>query len=311
MNIVFAGTPDFAVPPLEYLIKAGYPVRAVFTQPDRPAGRGRKLSPGPVKAIALHHDIPVYQPLSFRSADSQAMLSALHPDIMIVVAYGLILPTQVLKIPRLGCINLHASLLPRWRGAAPIQRSIMAGDLETGVTLMQIEERLDAGPMMAAKRCLIAPDDNAKTLHDKLSILGAELLIEMLPEVLAGTANPEIQSEALCCHASKLEKAEAPIDWRQSAVAISRKIRALNPWPVAETTFDQTTLRIWSASVVGCEQGFPSGTPGQMLRTAEREMIVYCGEGMLYLDEVQLPGGRRMKSLDFLNAHSQLPSHLR
>ena len=309
MNIVFAGTPDFAVPALKSIIQGGYTISGVYTQPDRPAGRGRKLTQSPVKVLAQQHNLPVYQPETFRCEHAQATLASLHPDIMIVVAYGLILPAAVLQIPRLGCINLHASLLPRWRGAAPIQRCIMAGDRETGVTLMQIEQRLDAGPMLFSDHCPVDEKETGQTLHDKLAAIGGTLLDNHLSSILSGNTLPKPQNEALSCHAPKIGKAEARIDWQDSATVIDRKIRAFNSWPVAETMLDNTMLRIWSAHPA--PSAVPEGEPGELLRTADHELVVHCGDGSLYLDEVQLPGGRRMPIRDFLNAHPLLPSHLK
>lgn len=299
MRIVFAGTPEFAVPTLKTLIQAGYLPCVVYTQPDRPAGRGRKLSASPVKRVALEHGIPVRQPETLRDPREQEGLRELTPDLMIVVAYGLILPQSVLHIPRLGCINVHASLLPRWRGAAPIQRAILAGDRETGVTIMRIEPRLDAGPMLNRKSCVIEADDTAATLHDRLAWLGAEALLEVLADLVAGTWHEEPQDESQVTYAEKITKAEARIDWHEDANRIERQVRAFNPWPVAETLWDRSVLRIWSARALDEVATAPPGFVLERLRSFD----VACGRGVLRLLEVQLPGGRRMGAEAFLNAH--------
>jgi len=237
MRIVFAGTPEFAVADLQVLLDSGHEVVAVYTQPDRPAGRGRKLKASPVKELAQAAGIPVEQPASLKPVDEQQRLAEYRPDLMVVVAYGLLLPPAVLDIPTRGCVNVHASLLPRWRGAAPIQRSILAGDTETGVTLMQMEAGLDTGPMIASVRCPIGEQDNAQMLHDRLSQLGAQLLAEQLDAILAGNLNPQVQDEALVTYAEKLSKDEAAIDWTRPARRILRQVNAFNPWPVAQTGY--------------------------------------------------------------------------
>ncbi|QJD29143.1 methionyl-tRNA formyltransferase [Methylococcus geothermalis] len=299
MNIVFAGTPAFAVPALHALIASGHSPCAVYTQPDRPAGRGRKLMASPVKQLAADYGIPVLQPESLKGPEELGRLRELAPDLMVVVAYGLILPTPILAVPRLGCVNIHASLLPRWRGAAPIQRAILAGDPETGVTLMRIEPRLDAGPMLAKRNCPIAGDDTAATLHDRLAGLGAEMLIELLPELEAGGLPGETQDEALVTYAEKIEKSEARIDWRQNAAQIDRRVRAFNPWPVAETTLEGTVLRIWAAQALDTPLDAAPGTAV----AASKNFDVACGQGTLRILEIQPPGKRRMSAADFLNAH--------
>ncbi|QXP85558.1 methionyl-tRNA formyltransferase [Methylococcus sp. Mc7] len=300
MRIVFAGTPEFAVPALRALIASGNPPCAVYTQPDRPAGRGRKIAASPVKQLAADHDLPVFQPESLKGPEELERLRDLAPDLMVVVAYGLILPTPILAVPRLGCVNIHASLLPRWRGAAPIQRAILAGDRETGVTLMRIEPRLDAGPMLGKRSCPIGGDDTAAALHDRLAGLGAELLIELLPGLAAGSLPGEVQDESLVTYAEKIEKSEARIDWRQDAPHICRRVRAFNPWPVAETTLDGTALRIWSAQALDTP---PDAQPGTVAASA-KNLDVACGRGTLRILEIQAPGKRRMSAADFLNAHA-------
>lgn len=298
MRILFAGTPEFAVPPLSALLNSGHDICAVYTQPDRPAGRGRKLSASPVKTLAEQHGIPVHQPASLKDQAEQDMLRSLSPDLMVVVAYGLILPREVIEIPRLGCVNIHASLLPHWRGAAPIQRSIQAGDKETGVTIMFIEPRLDAGPMLHRKHCRILSGETAGELHDRLSLLGAEALMETLPALEAGTVVPEIQNESQVSYAEKLNKESAQLDWSRPAVELERQVRAFNPWPVAETACEDSTLRIWRAEAlpIDCHD-----LPGTVFDHSA-SLDVATGEGMLRLHEIQLPGARRIQGKDFLNA---------
>jgi len=306
MRIVFAGTPEFAVPPLAALLQTQHEICAAYTQPDRPAGRGRKLMPGPVKQLAEQHGIPVFQPLTLKDAEEQARLRALQPDLLVVVAYGLILPKTVIEIPRLGCVNIHASLLPRWRGAAPIQRSVLAGDAETGITLMYIEPRLDSGPMLHKKSTPILPLETAGELHDRLALLGAEALAETLPSLEAGTARPEVQDETLVTYAAKLEKSEALLDWTLPALELERRVRAFNPWPVAETAWRETTLRVWRAEALDEAATLEPGT----VLNRDRTLDVATGQGVLRLLEIQLPGGKRVAAQDFLNAHPIKTEHL-
>jgi methionyl-tRNA formyltransferase len=303
LNIVFAGTPDFAVPSLQALIDSPHRVMGVYTQPDRPAGRGRKLTASPVKQLAIQHAIPVFQPENFKTTEPLEELAALKPDLMVVVAYGLILPESVLATPRFGCINVHASLLPRWRGAAPIQRAILAGDEETGVTIMQMEAGLDTGPMLAKISCRIEPGDTGQSLHDRLAPLGNKLLLEVIAQLANGTARPEIQDEALANYAAKLDKAEASIDWAQSAEQIVRQIRAFNAWPVAQTRLEGQTLRLWMA--VPGEQDVDA-VPGSLLAATAEGMDVATGKGVLRITELQPAGKRRMPVADFLNARPAL-----
>jgi len=298
MRIIFAGTPDFSVPVLRALLDSRHEVVAVYAQPDRPAGRGRKLKPGPVKQLAEDSGIPVYQPVSLKDAASQQQLAALRPDLMVVVAYGLLLPQAVLDMPSLGCVNLHASILPRWRGAAPIQRAILAGDSETGVCLMQMEAGLDSGPVLAEVRTPIATDETGGSLHDRLSQLAADLLAEQLDDLAGGHLQPVIQDESQVTYAHKLDKGEASIDWQQDAMAIERRVRAFNPWPVAQAQYEGKSLRIWGARAIDCT----GGLPGAVVAAGKQGIDVACGEGCLRLLEIQLPGGKRLDAAAFLNA---------
>lgn len=306
MRIVFAGTPEFAVADLQVLLDSGHEVVAVYTQPDRPAGRGRKLKASPVKELAQAAGIPVEQPASLKPVDEQQRLAEYRPDLMVVVAYGLLLPPAVLDIPTRGCVNVHASLLPRWRGAAPIQRAILAGDTETGVTLMQMEAGLDTGPMIASVRCPIGEQDNAQMLHDRLSQLGAQLLAEQLDAILAGNLNPQVQDEALVTYAEKLSKDEAAIDWTRPARRILRQVNAFNPWPVAQTGYQNQVMRIWRAELTTGE----GGAPGTVLAAGKPGIDVACGEGVLRLTEIQLPGKKRMAAAAFCNAQNPVGERL-
>jgi len=299
LRIVFAGTPDFSVPPLRALIAAGHQLVGVYTQPDRPAGRGRKLTPSPVKAEALSAGIPVFQPASLKDADAQRELTALRPDLMVVVAYGLLLPQAVLDIPRLGCVNIHASLLPRWRGAAPIQRAILAGDSETGVGIMRMEAGLDTGPVYLEKRIPIEPGDTGGSLHDKLARLGAEALMAALPGIADGSLEPVPQDDARTCYARKLDKAEAEIDWTRPAAEIARQVHAFNPWPVAQTRFEDAILRIWNASPAKGE----AGSPGMVMSAARHGIDVATGDGLLRITRLQMPGKKPLSAADFINAY--------
>ncbi|MDY6812263.1 MAG: methionyl-tRNA formyltransferase [Pseudomonadota bacterium] len=295
MRIVFAGTPAFAVPALAALLAAGQRVVGVLTQPDRPAGRGRRLQVSPVKQLALAHGLPVQQPTSLRAAEAEAELAALAPELMVVVAYGLLLPPAVLALPRHGGINIHASLLPRWRGAAPIQRAILAGDAVTGISLMQMQAGLDTGPVLARRETPITATDTTPALHDRLAQLGAEALVALLPRLAAGQVRAQPQDDALATYAAKLDKAEARIDWRAPAVAIDRAVRAYQPWPVAHTACEGTVLRLWRTRVA---TDHAPAAPGHLQVQAD-QVRVGTGEGVLELLEVQPAGGRRMAAADW------------
>lgn len=301
LRIVFAGTPAFAAESLKALLQlCRHEVIAVYTQPDRPAGRGRELKPSPVKELALQQRLPVYQPASLRDPEAQAELAALAPDLMIVAAYGLILPKAVLDMPRLGCLNVHASLLPRWRGAAPIQRAILAGDTETGITIMQMDEGLDTGAMRYMERCPISSNDTGESLHDRLALLGGEALIAALELLETDELPSEVQNEADAVYAPKLSKDEARLNWNLSAAVLARAVRAYNPVPVAFTTLAGQVVRVWQAS----ETGEATTAPPGMIIQADREGLhVAAGEGtVLRLEVLQLPGGKALSVMQLLNA---------
>jgi methionyl-tRNA formyltransferase len=300
LSIVFAGTPEFAGLHLQALLEAGERIVAVYSQPDRPAGRGRRLQESPVKRLATGRGLTVRQPASLRDPAAVAELAALAPDLIVVVAYGLILPPSVLAIPRLGCINVHASLLPRWRGAAPIQRAILAGDRETGVSLMQMDAGLDTGPVLRRVASAIGARDTAGVLHDRLAALGAKALVDLLGDLRTGSVRAEPQASDGVTYAPKLERAEAELDWRASAETLDRKVRAFNPAPVAFTHLGHAVLRVWEAEPVS---GVGGPTPGEVLAAGRTGFDVACGEGALRVRVIQLPGGRPISASDYLNAH--------
>jgi methionyl-tRNA formyltransferase len=300
LRLGFAGTPEFAVPALDALRASRHTLQAVFTQPDRPAGRGQALQAGAVKRRALELGIAVHQPQSFKSAEVETLLRELQLDALVVVAYGQILPPGILALPALGCFNIHASLLPRWRGAAPIQRALLAGDSMTGVTIMRMEAGLDTGPMLASRTLDIAARETAGSLHDRLAILGAALICEALDAVAVGDAEGKPQPHQGVTYAEKINKAEALIDWTEPAAAIDRRVRAFNPWPVAETRLAGTQLRIWEAELPGSEGMAPP--PGTVLATSAAGIDVACGHGVLRLTRLQLAGRKPLAAAEFLHA---------
>jgi methionyl-tRNA formyltransferase len=299
MKIIFAGTPEFAVPSLQKLIDLGHEICAVYTQPDRPAGRGQHLQPPPVKVLALAHDIPVLQPLTLKTDDALHTFQNFNADLMVVVAYGMMLPQTILDVPRLGCINGHGSLLPRWRGAAPIQRAIIEGDEETGVTIMQIVKKLDAGDMLHKEIYAIQSTDTAATVHDELSKLSAIGLEKVLLQIENGELHAEPQAENLVTYAAKLTKEEAAIDWTQSAEMLVRKIHGLNPWPVAHTIYNGLTMKIWNAEVLNEATNLEAG----QTRCTSKTLDVATGESWVRIHELQMPNGKRMSATAFLAAH--------
>ncbi|MFL6646889.1 MAG: methionyl-tRNA formyltransferase [Sulfurifustaceae bacterium] len=298
MKIVFAGTPAFALPTLERLHQAGHDILAVYTQPDRPAGRGRKLRASPIKEYALAHGLLVHQPATLRG--EEPALAALGADAMVVVAYGLLLPSSILSVPRLGCINVHASLLPRWRGAAPIARAIEAGDDETGITIMQMEKGLDTGPILAQTPTPILETDTTESLEQRLAELGAETLLSTLARLVAGEITPRAQDAAHACYAPKLRKEEAPLEWNEPAVRLHRKIRALNPWPIATTVWRGQVLRIWEAATP-IAIASDDAAAGTVLTAGPHGLRVQTGDGTLDILRLQAPGGRTLSVREFLN----------
>ena len=304
LRIVFAGTPEFAAEHLKALLDSPYQIVAVYTQPDRPAGRGQKLAPSPVKQLALEHGIAVLQPPTLRNAEAQAELAALKPDLLVVVAYGLILPQAVLDIPTQGCWNVHASLLPRWRGAAPIQRAIEAGDTRSGVCLMRMEKGLDTGPVLLSQKTAIGELETGGQLHDRLSELGAQVLADGLGLLRAGllpVAQP--QPEAGVTYAHKLDKHEAKLDWSQAATALANKVRAFNPWPVAEAELAGERVRIHGAIALALDHG---RVPGTVLAAGRDGIDIACGDGALRIRSLQREGGKAITAADYLNARRDL-----
>lgn len=299
-RLIFAGTPEFAVPSLQTLLDEGYSPVAVYTQPDRPAGRGRQLRASPLKTCAQDAGIPVYQPTTLRDPVVQAELAALQPDLLVVAAYGLILPPEALAIPRLGCVNVHASLLPRWRGAAPIHWALLTGDDETGISIMRMEAGLDTGPVFTQAACPIPRGITGGELHNGLAMLGALLLQATLPELLTGRLVPQPQDDALATYAPKLSKTDLELDWSRPALELERRVLAFNPYPVTHTRLDDSILRIWRA--VADEAEPVTAPPGSVLREDPSGIVVATGSGVLRLTEVQLPGGKPLPVAAFLNA---------
>lgn len=303
LRVVFAGTPDFAVETLRELIASSHEVIGVYTQPDRPAGRGQQTRQSPVKQLAVEAGLEVFQPESLKTNEASEQLRALKPDIMIVVAYGQILPAAILEIPEYGCLNVHASLLPRWRGAAPIHRAILAGDETTGVTIMQMDEGLDTGDMLSTVVVPINDADNSQSLHDRLALAGAEDLVHVVDAIAEGSPpNPVQQQDDEACYASKLEKAEANIDWSMSSRQIFNAIRAFNPWPVAYTDFQGKPLRVWSAEIV---EESSAAQPGEV-KTKSDQLLVATADGWLSLLELQPAGKKRMTGEAFLNSRREI-----
>lgn len=302
LRIIFAGTPDFAARHLQALIEAGYHVVGVFTQPDRPAGRGKKLTSGPVKALAEQYQLPVFQPASLRTKENQQLIDALEADVMVVVAYGLILPQIVLDMPRLGCINVHGSLLPRWRGAAPIQRALWAGDSETGVTVMQMDAGLDTGAMLTKVTCSIDASDTSASLYDKLAVLGPRGLMEALTQLENETATPEDQDSALATYAQKLSKEEARIDWSLSARQLARCVRAFNPWPISYIIIDEIPVKVWQATALTDKT---NAKPGTIINVNKQGIQVATADGVLNLEKLQPAGKKPMSAQDLLNSRRE------
>ncbi|MFJ4376001.1 methionyl-tRNA formyltransferase [Pseudomonas japonica] len=300
MRIVFAGTPEFAAEHLKALLASQHEIIAVYTQPDRPAGRGQKLMPSPVKQLAVDNGIPVLQPPTLRNPEAQAELAALQPDLMVVVAYGLILPQVVLDIPKHGCINSHASLLPRWRGAAPIQRAVQAGDAESGVTVMRMEAGLDTGPMLLKVSTPITAEDTGGSLHDRLAELGPPAVLQAIAGLDAGTLPGEVQDDALATYAHKLNKDEARLDWSRPAVELERLVRAFNPWPICHSSLGGEALKVLAATVADGK-----GAPGEIVSASKDGLVVACGAGALCLTRLQLPGGKALNFSDLFNSRRE------
>lgn len=299
LKVAFAGTPDFAAVALKGIMESAHNVIAVLTQPDRPAGRGQKLHVSPVKTLAMAQGIPILQPVTLKDERALAEVQALQADVIVVAAYGLLLPHAVLAAPRLGCINIHASLLPRWRGAAPIQRAIIAGDTQTGITIMQMDAGLDTGPVLSMSPCNIESTESGGSLHNKLATLGSQAIVHALNELEAGTLTPRAQAATGVTYAAKLTKKDAQIEWNQSAFQIDRLVRAFNPWPTARTVWRGNPLLVWKMHALA-EQS--SAAPGTLVAIHRDGIDVACGQGQARLQEIQLPGGKRISVADFLNS---------
>ncbi|MCK5648015.1 MAG: methionyl-tRNA formyltransferase [Gammaproteobacteria bacterium] len=315
MKIIFAGTPEFSAIALQAVLASEHEILAVYTQPDRPAGRGRKLTSSPVKALAVENNIPLYQPVSLKDDAAQKELVKLQADVMIVVAYGLILPKTVLQAPKYGCLNIHASILPRWRGAAPIQRAILAGDAQSGVTIMQMDEGLDTGDMLTIKRCDIEAEDTGSSLHDRLAAMGAAALMHTLDDIDSDSLQPQVQDDLQAVYAHKLDKKEAQIDWQQDAAAIVRKIQAFNSWPVAYTDYKGKSLRLWLARLIDCDAGQYNEQQsceyqcGEVIAESPEGIDIVARNGVVRIMELQMPGKKRIMVKDFINGQSLLGIH--
>lgn len=301
LRVVFAGTPDFAALSLKALIQSQHQVIQVLTQPDRPQGRGKKVVFSDTKELALAKGIPVWQPQSLRNEDVVAQLTALKPDVLVVVAYGLIIPPEVLAVPTYGCLNVHGSLLPRWRGAAPIHRAIQAGDKETGATIMLMDEGLDTGPMLYKVTTPITAEDTGGTLYQRVAEQGAEALVHVLDDLSQFIANQAVQNDADATYAHKLTKAEGALDWKQAAEVLARQVRAFNPWPVAWAQLEDNIIRVWEADALA-----NSGQPGEILAANDKGIEVACGEGSLLITGLQMPGKKRLSAQEVLNGHGTL-----
>jgi methionyl-tRNA formyltransferase len=300
MRIIFAGTPEFAAQSLKALLTTDHEICAVYTQPDRPSGRGRKLTASAVKQVALENNLPVEQPINFKNQSERDILAAYKADVMIVVAYGILLPQAILDMPKMGCINIHASLLPRWRGAAPIQRAILAGDTETGICIMQMEAGLDTGPVLTRATCPISEQDTSQSLHDTLAQLGAKTLLSTLTNLADLQVKAVPQNDDKTCYADKIVKSEAVINWHHPAKAISQQIRAFNPWPIAQTSWKGTALRIWFAEAINRHNKV---SPGEIIATDSDRILVATGDGVIAITHIQTPGKKAMSVKDFLNAN--------
>lgn len=299
LKIIFAGTPDFAAKHLQALLNSSHQVIGVFTQPDKPAGRGNKLTASPVKQLALQNNLPVYQPVSLKDSANQQIIADLNADIMIVVAYGLILPQTVLDMPKYGCLNVHGSLLPRWRGAAPIQRACWAGDTETGITIMQMDVGLDTGDMLYKEKCHIEDDDTSATLYNKLAQIGPDALLKALMLIIEGKAKPEKQNESQVTYATKLSKQEAKLDWNLTATQLERCIRAFNPWPVSYFEINGELIKVWQANVIS---ETTDKTPGTILRADKSGIQIATQDGVINMTLLQPAGKKPMSAQDFLNS---------